>query len=70
MPNIDLARAKEVAERVRVAFAQMDTDSLSPTLSVGVSVKTIDIDASIQALLKEADANLYRAKELGHYCVI
>lgn len=72
MPNIDLARAKEVAERVRVAFSQMEIDTLSPTLSVGVSVKTIgdDIDVSIQELLKEADANLYRAKELGRNRVI
>lgn len=67
MPDIDLARAKEVAERVRIAFSQMEIDALSPTLSVGVSVKTIadDIDVSIQGLLKEADANLYRAKEQG-----
>ena len=72
MPDIDLERAKEVAERVRIAFSQMEIDSLSPTLSVGVSVKIIgdNIDASIQALLKEADANLYRAKELGRNRVI
>ncbi len=72
MPNIELPRAKEVAERVRTAFAQMEIDSLSPTLSVGVSVKVIDgdIDASLQKLLKEADTNLYRAKELGRNRVI
>lgn len=72
MPNIDLPQAKEVAERIRVAFSQMQIDLLSPTLSIGVSVKPIheDVDVSIQELLKEADTNLYRAKELGRNRVV
>jgi diguanylate cyclase (GGDEF)-like protein len=72
MPNTELKLAREVAERVRIAFSQMEIDSLSPTLSIGVSVKTVgdNIDTSIQELLKEADANLYRAKEMGRNRVV
>jgi diguanylate cyclase (GGDEF)-like protein len=72
MPDITLDLAKAVAERVRLAFAEMRFGKLSPTLSAGVTVMGIgdDIEACIQDLIRTADRNLYQAKESGRNRVV
>lgn len=59
-------RARDVAERLRMAFAARMTElagiSVRATVSVGVAL--VD-DRGFEVALAEADAALYRAKDLG-----
>lgn len=68
LPDIELAEAMRVAERLRSAFMTALADrpgiARSPTLSIGVT----EGDAAAQtldALLREADEALYRSKRTG-----
>jgi diguanylate cyclase (GGDEF)-like protein/PAS domain S-box-containing protein len=74
MPQTTLARAAEVAQRLRLALAaevvaQPDSPPLSITVSIGVSQLAVS-DPDIDALLKRADAALYRAKAAGRNQVV
>lgn len=68
LPNTDLAGARELADRCRVLVAEHTADpdgGWNVTASFGVAAYP-DIDAgSIDDLLREADAALYRAKQGG-----
>jgi diguanylate cyclase (GGDEF)-like protein len=59
-------RARDVAERLRMAFASRMTElagiSVKATVSVGVAL--VD-ERGFEVALSEADAALYRAKDLG-----
>jgi diguanylate cyclase (GGDEF)-like protein len=74
LPQADLARAADVAERIRRAIAETPVpisgsiDVLTVTASVGVATYggiAGDADAHVRRLLSAADAALYRAKQQG-----
>jgi diguanylate cyclase (GGDEF)-like protein len=75
LPHTDGAMAVRVAERVRAAVAEFvflaDTAPTRITVSAGVatypSLPAID---SVDALVRAADAALYRAKDAGRDCVV
>ena len=69
LPAADLARALQVAERVRATVAAISIASdggvaVRPTVSVGVAIPTV-ASASFDALLAQADSAMYVAKRSG-----
>jgi diguanylate cyclase (GGDEF)-like protein len=68
LPETDGAQAAVVAERVRCAVAalsfQLQNDSASLTVSIGVSTATLSM-SGIDALMRVSDQALYEAKLLG-----
>jgi diguanylate cyclase (GGDEF)-like protein len=72
LPDTGLAEAKQVAERIRREIeTHRDKDLPCYTVSQGVSVAqgSTGQAADIEALIAEADAALYRAKQGGRNCV-
>jgi diguanylate cyclase (GGDEF)-like protein len=69
--NCDRLQALDVAERIRIAFADMarvlDTLPVAATVSVGVAV--LAPGQEFLALLAAADQAVYRAKSDGRNCV-
>ena len=68
LPDTGMAEAKQVAERIRHEIENQREQHLPAyTVSLGVSVAQGDAGqaASVEALLVEADAALYRAKQRG-----
>ena len=73
LPDTDRKDAMEVAERLRKAIAQIDTERRPITASVGVSTRMPNdtaIDADLVRLISTADVALYRAKSGGRNQVI
>jgi diguanylate cyclase (GGDEF)-like protein/PAS domain S-box-containing protein len=73
LPDTDRKDAMEVAERLRKAIAQIDTERRPITASVGVSTRQPNdtgIDADLVRLLSSADVALYRAKSGGRNQVV
>ncbi len=74
MPNADKRRAQQLAERLRAGIQRLPSrrsPGRSPhriTASLGVASHARSI-FSLDALLRDADTNLYRAKEMGRNCV-
>ena len=72
--DTDARRAADVAERMRVGVAVTPLDAIADraTISIGVSTVTEvrDVAAAWEALVKEADAHLYRAKSAGRNRVV
>jgi diguanylate cyclase (GGDEF)-like protein/putative nucleotidyltransferase with HDIG domain/PAS domain S-box-containing protein len=69
MPHIDMTKAAEAAERLRIAIADLEFDELRVTSSFGVS----DLSAGandIQEMLDKADRSLYAAKRTGRNRVV
>ncbi len=68
LPETDVAQAGAVAERLRQKVAQSPTGDhgaeMKMTVSIGVAGATLSMP-SVEALLKQADEALYRAKFLG-----
>ncbi len=73
LTETDRSGAECVAERLRVAVADMKLTipegTIEFTVSVGVAVATTDYK-DIQDLLQTADAALYQAKRRGRNCVV
>jgi diguanylate cyclase (GGDEF)-like protein len=68
LPHTDAAGGAEVAERLRAAVEALAWDDVDPRLSVTVSVgvaERLPEDDTFGAVLRRADASLYRAKETG-----
>ena len=72
LPATNLARARELAERIRLAVenlhipAARDDVSMYVTISLGVTVaKTHDQQLDQTLLIARADAALYEAKQSG-----
>jgi diguanylate cyclase (GGDEF)-like protein/PAS domain S-box-containing protein len=77
LPETQIIQAVHVAERIRSQIEQAKietkTDSISVTVSIGVSRFEIKSESSADELVKEliaqADLALYAAKEAGRNCV-
>jgi two-component system cell cycle response regulator len=76
MPETDAATSRAIAERLRARVAATPipladpTQTLPITISIGCASAGLDQDASIDDLLKQADAALYQAKESGRNRVV
>jgi diguanylate cyclase (GGDEF)-like protein/PAS domain S-box-containing protein len=73
LPDTDRADALDVAERLRNAISQIDTEQRPITASVGVSTRLPNdtaIDADLVRLISSADVALYRAKSGGRNQVV
>jgi diguanylate cyclase (GGDEF)-like protein len=74
LPNTDLAAAVTVAERLGAAVAQTsvrldDSDPL-PSVTISIGIAECHMGQDLVALLANADAALYRAKQLGRNRVV
>lgn len=66
LPDVDEAGALEVAQRMRAAAAaDLVDETVSYTVSIGLTAQIPDEHTSLDALYKQGDAALYRAKEAG-----
>ncbi|MDM4766058.1 diguanylate cyclase [Pelomonas sp. SE-A7] len=68
LPGIGVSAALEIAERMREAAARTPLDDIAPGLQATVSVGLSQLrpqEREIGALLRRADAALYRAKAAG-----
>ena len=68
LPETDLEGARAVAEKIRAAVQALPlfTDDTQPlTVSIGVAVRTVQADDSLESLFKAADEALYNAKSNG-----
>lgn len=65
LPGTGVADARRIAERIREAVEQADTPHVGRlTLSIGVACRQADTDQA-ETLLKQADEQLYKAKQNG-----
>ncbi|MGL4475265.1 MAG: sensor domain-containing diguanylate cyclase [Shewanella sp.] len=69
LPNTDLSGAQHIAERIRLAVANLQLDrrgqAIALTVSIGISTKVISNDDQAAELLEQADNALYQAKNQG-----
>lgn len=68
LPETDLEGARAVAEKIRAAVQALPlfADDTQPlTVSIGVAVRTVQTDDSLESLFKAADEALYNAKNNG-----
>jgi diguanylate cyclase (GGDEF)-like protein len=74
LPETDLAGAKTIAERIRIAVARhivgVEGDALRTTVSVGIASFPEHGGGDAAKLLRLADEALYRAKRSGRDCVV
>jgi diguanylate cyclase (GGDEF)-like protein len=64
MPGLDVEGGVEVADRLREAISTAELGGLDLTVSLGVAAAT-GAQVRSEALLRAADAALYRAKRDG-----
>jgi diguanylate cyclase (GGDEF)-like protein len=64
LPGADLAKTREIAERLREAVARSDTGGVSVTMSFGAGAVN-GRDVRLAQLYAQADAALYEAKRAG-----
>lgn len=73
MPDTNLDKALIAAERLRIAVAtynfHLSDEPFPVTISIGAVVPSLGKEASLDALLAEADRALYKAKSNGRNCV-
>jgi diguanylate cyclase (GGDEF)-like protein len=70
MPDTDLQRAGEVAERIRSTLAATPIDPLALPLTASFGVVTLTPNESSESLLKRVDVALYQAKNTGRNRVV
>jgi diguanylate cyclase (GGDEF)-like protein len=76
LPGQSLELAAAAAERMRGAVEALAIShplaeqSSVVTISIGVAVRDVARDGRVEAVLRDADAALYRAKENGRNCVV
>ena len=66
-PHTDVARARQVAERIRlaVAAAQVDVEHAPITATISIGLAPLPADGDWKAGFTQADAALYQAKKNG-----
>lgn len=72
LSDVDLNYLFSVALKLR-KLVEMESKSRKPfTISIGVTggILGADIDGGLQAMIRKADENLYKAKKAGKNCVI
>jgi diguanylate cyclase (GGDEF)-like protein len=68
LPNTDIETALMIAERLRTAIGNPETEEVSqhlPPATVSVGVAAARALVSLSELISQADAALYRAKQSG-----
>jgi diguanylate cyclase (GGDEF)-like protein len=68
LPNADIVRARDVAERIRERVAGLDmrhAESGRVTLSIGIAFAPAGYGHDADALIASADQALYAAKRAG-----
>jgi diguanylate cyclase (GGDEF)-like protein len=66
LPGADLAAARQLAERLRLAVQKLPTSTV--TISAGAA--EFDADYDFEATLRTADRRMYEAKAAGRDCVV
>jgi diguanylate cyclase (GGDEF)-like protein len=69
LPNTNLEKATEVAEKLRREIAENDMENITCTISLGVKMLDYN-DHTIDEAVKRADDALYNAKHKGRNCVV
>lgn len=70
MPGASIEQAARAAERLRAACLSMSRrDDNGPSVTISIGVATARPGSTSAALLREADAALYRAKAEGRNCL-
>jgi diguanylate cyclase (GGDEF)-like protein len=70
MPTTDLANATAIAERIRAAVTELQTESLLEPITASFGVVERVAGEPAHALLRRADVALYEAKRLGRNRVV
>ena len=75
LPNTGACEARQIGEALRgaiegLAIAHAKADAVQVTISVGIAVDPAAGALDPDALLRRADAALYRAKDAGRNCVV
>jgi diguanylate cyclase (GGDEF)-like protein len=70
LPGADLAAARALAERIRVAVETLPTHNIGGGITISAGIATFDEDYNFDATLRVADRRLYQAKAAGRNCVI
>ncbi len=73
LPGVNIEKAREVAERIHAAVQKapplLSDGKEIPYQSISVGVAELQPGQSLEMLLAEADAALYRAKDNGRNCI-
>jgi len=73
LPDTDIDAGASIAQRIVDLFPQgverFRVDDMIPSLSIGLSILSLDTKMSDEVLLQQADEALYRAKADGRDCV-
>ena len=65
MPEMGLAAALQIAERLRSRVSEAPIDGAGATVSVGAAVSSSDEEEELEVTLERADTALYLAKRAG-----
>jgi len=65
MPEMGLAAALQIAERLRSRVSESPIDGAGATVSVGAAVSSSDEEEELEVTLERADTALYLAKRAG-----
>ena len=69
LPNTELERAHEVAERLRIKVAELSKKKVFGPLTVSIGLSNYVFDLDIDANISNADKALYQSKESGRNTV-
>ena len=64
LKNSDLDEAKNIAEKIRIAFSSMDFENI-PSQTISLGVTKANPDDTVDSLCSRADKALYKAKKSG-----
>lgn len=70
MPETDLIKAKQIAERLRESLEKAHFASISKHITISIGVVQLNQWDSEKTLYKRVDIAMYQAKENGRNCVV